>query len=134
VIVDAVEEGMPIIYANPAFEQLTGYDAAEIIGRNCAFVQGAATDPDACATMGAAIRGGRECRVTVLNYRKDGTTYWCEVHLAPVFDGRERVLQYVGVQNDVTDQVEAEQKLRKQRDRGRGRTGGSPMTDRMTSV
>jgi PAS domain S-box-containing protein len=134
VIVDAVEEGMPIIYANPAFEQLTGYDAAEIIGRNCAFVQGAATDPDACATMGAAIRGGRECRVTVLNYRKDGTTYWCEVHLAPVFDGRERVLQYVGVQNDVTDQVEAEQELRKQRDRGRRRTGGSPMTDRMTSV
>ena len=86
VIADASQEGMPIIYANPAFERLTGYAAAEIIGRNCKFVQGEATDPDASAEMGAAIREGRECRVTVLNYRKDGTTYWCEVHLAPVLD------------------------------------------------
>jgi diguanylate cyclase (GGDEF)-like protein/PAS domain S-box-containing protein len=116
VISDAVQQGMPIIYANPAFERLTGYGAAEITGRSCKFVQGEATDPHAKAQMGAALREGRECRVTVLNYRKDGTTYWCEVHLAPVFDRRGRVLQYVGVQNDVTDRVEAERELREQRD------------------
>lgn len=117
VISDAVQEGMPIIYANPAFERLTGYPAADITGRSCKFVQGVATDPEARAEMGAAIREGRECRVTVLNYRKDGTTYWCEVHLAPVFDRRGRVLQYVGVQNDVTDRVQAERELREERDR-----------------
>jgi diguanylate cyclase (GGDEF)-like protein/PAS domain S-box-containing protein len=118
-IADVTQEGMPIIYANPAFERLTGYPAAEITGRNCNFVQGEATDPAAAAEMGAAIREGRECRVTVLNYRKDGTTYWCEVHLAPVFSRRGRVLQYVGVQNDVTDRVEGERALRAQRDRAR---------------
>lgn len=66
---------------------------------------------------GAAIREGREGRAIVLNYRKDRTTYWCEVHLSPVLDRRGRVLQYVGVQNDVTDRVEAERELRVQHDR-----------------
>ena len=116
VIADAVQEGMPIIYANPAFERLTGYGAAEIIGRNCRFLQGEATDPDSTVKMGAALREGRECRVTVLNYRKNGSTFWCEVHLAPVFDRHGSILQYVGVQNDVTDRVQAERELREQHD------------------
>jgi diguanylate cyclase (GGDEF)-like protein/PAS domain S-box-containing protein len=119
VIADALQDGMPIIYANPAFERLTGYAAAEINGRDCKFVQGDGTDPSAKAEMSAAMREGRECRVTVLNYRKDGTSYWCEVHLSPVLDRRGRVLQYVGVQNDVTARVEAEQQLRGERDRAR---------------
>jgi diguanylate cyclase (GGDEF)-like protein/PAS domain S-box-containing protein len=115
-IADAIQEGMPIIYANPAFERLSGYDAAEITGRSCNFVQGEGTDERAKAEMRTALREGRECRVTVLNYRKDGAAYWCEVHLAPVFDRRGRVVQYIGVQNDVTDRVEAERRLREQRD------------------
>ena len=117
VISDAIQEGMPIIYANPAFERLTGYAATDITGRSCKFVQGDATDAIAKATMGDAIREGRECRVTILNYRRDGTPFWCEVHLAPVLDRRGRVVQYVGVQNDVTDRVEAEQELCEERDR-----------------
>jgi diguanylate cyclase (GGDEF)-like protein/PAS domain S-box-containing protein len=116
VICDALQPGMPIIYANPAFERLTGYNAGEIAGRDCKFVQGALTSPDTRALMSAALRENRECRVTVLNYRKDGTTYWCEVHLSPVFDRRGRVVQYIGVQNDVTDRIAAEHKLREQRD------------------
>ncbi len=116
VIADAVQAGMPIIYVNPAFERLTGYGADEIAGRDCKFVQGEGTDSGAIAEMGAAMREGRECRVTVLNFRKDGTTYWCDVHLAPVHDRRGRVLQYIGVQTDVTDRVEAERKLREEHD------------------
>jgi diguanylate cyclase (GGDEF)-like protein/PAS domain S-box-containing protein len=119
VIADSTQAGMPIIYANPAFERLTGYAAAEITGRDCKFVQGEGTDPRAKAEMAAAMRDGRECRVTVLNYRKDGSSYWCEVHLSPVLDRRGRILQYVGVQNDVTARVEAEQQLRDERDRAR---------------
>ena len=128
VIADAGREGLPIIYVNPAFEQLTGYDAAEITGRSCTFVQGDATDPRARAEMAAAIRDGRECRVTVLNYRKDGSTYWCEVHLAPVLDRRGRVVQYVGVQTDVTARVQAEQELRAQRDRAHHIASHDPLT------
>jgi diguanylate cyclase (GGDEF)-like protein/PAS domain S-box-containing protein len=128
VIADSTQEGMPIIYANPAFERLTGYTAAEITGRDCKFVQGDGTDPLAKAEMAAALREGRECRVTVLNYRKDGTSYWCEVHLSPVLDRRGRILQYVGVQNDVTARVEAEHQLRDERDRARHLASHDPLT------
>ncbi|HET9104917.1 MAG TPA: EAL domain-containing protein [Solirubrobacteraceae bacterium] len=117
VISDALAPGMPIIYANPAFERLTGYAIADITGRSCTFVQGPDTDPVARAEMGAALREGRESRVTVLNYRRDGNSYWCEVHLAPVRDRHGRVVQYVGVQNDVSERVQAERELREQRDR-----------------
>ena len=130
VIADATQEGLPIIYVNPAFERLTGYDAAEIAGRSCTFVQGNATDPRARAEMAAAIRDGRECRVTVLNYRKDGSSYWCDVHLAPVRDRRGRIVQYVGVQTEVTGRVEAEQELRDQRDRGHDLASHNALTGR----
>lgn len=117
VIADAKQPGLPIIYVNPAFERLTGYTAAEITGNNCKFVQGPGTDPAAVREMGDAIRAGRECRVTVLNYNKAAMPYWCEVHLAPVRDSRGDVVQYVGVQNDVSDRVRAELQLREQHDR-----------------
>jgi diguanylate cyclase (GGDEF)-like protein len=67
--------------------------------------------------MRNAIAEGRECRVTLLNFRRDRTPFWCEVHLAPVRDALGRVVQYVGVQNDVSDRVRAEMQLREQRDR-----------------
>jgi diguanylate cyclase (GGDEF)-like protein len=67
--------------------------------------------------MRRAIREGRECRVTLLNFRKDGAPFWCEVHLAPVCDALGHVVQYVGVQNDVSDRVRAEMQLREERDR-----------------
>ncbi len=128
VITDALQDGMPIIYTNPAFERLTGYGAAEILGRNCRFLQGPATDPVETGKLRAAIANGQECRVTLLNYRKDGTTFWCEVHLAPVFDRRGRLRQYVGVQNDVTDRVEAERELREERDRAHHLASHDPLT------
>jgi diguanylate cyclase (GGDEF)-like protein/PAS domain S-box-containing protein len=117
VIADARAPGLPIIYVNPAFERLTGYSAAEITGTNCKFVQGPGTDPGAVQEMGDAIREGRECRVTLLNYRKSGTPFWCEVHLSPVRDSQGNVVEYVGVQNDVSERVRAERRLRQQRDR-----------------
>ncbi len=117
VIADALAEGMPIIYANPAFEQLTGYNATEIIGRNHTFVHGQGTDLVTSAKMCAAIEAGQECEVTVLNYRKNGTSYWCEVHLAPVYDRHGHLLQYISVQNEVTDREHAAQERPEERDR-----------------
>jgi diguanylate cyclase (GGDEF)-like protein/PAS domain S-box-containing protein len=117
VIADVTAPGLPVAYVNPAFERLTGWSAADIRGRSCNVLQGKDTDRATVHEMRLAIRAGRECRVTVLNYRKDGTPFWCEVHLAPVRDSQGHVVQYVGVQNDVTDRVHAEMELREQRDR-----------------
>jgi diguanylate cyclase (GGDEF)-like protein/PAS domain S-box-containing protein len=117
VICDATRPGMPIIYVNPAFERLTGYSSAEIMGGDCRFVQDEETDPGAIAEMGRAIRAGEDCRTTVRNVRKDRSPYWCDVHLSPVHDRFGRLVQYVGVQNDVSERVAAERELREQRDR-----------------
>jgi diguanylate cyclase (GGDEF)-like protein/PAS domain S-box-containing protein len=117
VISDATQPGMPVAYVNPAFERLTGWTAAAITGRNCSVLQTEETDPAAVKEMGDAIREGRECRVTVLNQRRDGSPFWCEIHLAPVRDVKGNVVQYVGVQNDATARVLAEQQMREQRDR-----------------
>jgi diguanylate cyclase (GGDEF)-like protein len=91
-----------------------------VLGRNCRFLQSPDTDLSVVAEMRAAIDAGREYRGTLLNVRgRDRTPWWNEIHLAPVTDGDGRVLQYIGVQNDVTDRVRAERELLEERDRGR---------------
>ncbi len=116
VIADATQPGLPMVYVNPAFERLSGYSASELTGISCNILQGAETDPDTVGKMRKAISEGRGCRVTLLNYRKDGTSFWCEVHLSPVRDSQGRVVQYVGVQNDVSERVNAVRQLRAQQE------------------
>ena len=120
-IADMTRPDQPLVFVNDAFEQLSGYSAAELLGRNCRFLQGRDTDPAAVARIRAAITEGRECRETLLNLRgTDGTPWWNEVLLAPVTDERGRVVQYIGVQHDVTARVEAERALVRERDRAQG--------------
>jgi diguanylate cyclase (GGDEF)-like protein/PAS domain S-box-containing protein len=119
-IVDALSPDQPLVYVNRAFEDLSGYRAEEVLGRNCRFLQCADTDPGVVAAMRAAIDAGREFRGTLLNVRgRDRSPWWNEIHLAPVTDAAGRVVQYIGVQNDVTARVEAERALLEERDRGR---------------
>ena len=108
----------PLIYLNGAFEQLAGLPREEILGRNCRFLQSADTDPAAVARIRAAIDRGEECRETLLNVRgPDREPWWNEIHLAPVLDTDGTVVQYIGVQHDVTARVEAERALLQERDR-----------------
>jgi diguanylate cyclase (GGDEF)-like protein/PAS domain S-box-containing protein len=110
----------PLVFVNEAFERLSGLDSAEVLGRNCRFLQGADTDVAAIARIRAAIDAGEECRETVLNFRgAERTPWWNEIHLAPVRDGAGTVVQYIGVQHDVTTRVEAERALLQERDRSR---------------
>jgi PAS domain S-box-containing protein len=92
----------PIVFANPAFLALTGYDADEVLGRNCRFLQGPDTDPAAVALVRDAVAGRREVKVQLLNYRKDGGTFWNELHLSPVFDEAGELVNFFGSQLDVT--------------------------------
>ncbi len=108
VIASATLPDLPIIYVNPAFETITGYSAAEVLGRNCRFLQGDERDQDALHEVRAALREGRETFVTLRNYRKDGQMFWNELHIAPIADADGYITHFVGLQNDVTRRVEAE--------------------------
>ena len=99
----------PIIYVNPAFERTTGYSRDDVIGRNCRFLQDQDRDQPAVGELREAIEAGRECRVVLRNYKKDGTLFWNELYVSPVYDDEGRLTNFVGVQNDVTERKRAEE-------------------------
>jgi len=107
-ITDPHQRDNPIIYVNPAFERITGYRMDEVLGRNCRFLQGSDTDPATVAVMRQAIAEQRDCQVIIRNYRKDGTTFWNELTISPVHDGRGQVTHFVGVLADITARKGAE--------------------------
>ncbi|GAA2724911.1 diguanylate cyclase domain-containing protein [Cellulomonas aerilata] len=117
-ISDVTRPDQPLVYVNTAFERLAGLRAEEALGRNCRFLQGPDTDAAAVERLRSAIAEGREARETVLNYRgPERTPWWNEVYVAPVFDDDGRLVQYIGVQNDVTVRVDAAERLRVEHER-----------------
>lgn len=110
VIADANQSHYPVIYSNPAFQEITGYSEAEIIGRSCSLLQGADTDPETVQQIRDALHQRSEVRVNILNYRKDGSPFWNDLLISPVRDG-ERVTHFIGLQSDVTERVFREEKL-----------------------
>ncbi|MGW8191108.1 histidine kinase famiy protein [Sphingomonas hankookensis] len=102
----------PIIFANPAFLSMTGYDAGEVLGRNCRFLQGAETDPDTVAEIGLAIREQRQASVELINYKKNGSAFWNALFISPVLDGEQKLRYYFASQLDVTRRRDAEEALR----------------------
>jgi sigma-B regulation protein RsbU (phosphoserine phosphatase) len=115
-IADARVPDRPLIYANEGFERITGYAVAEALGRNCRFLQGPDTDPAAIAEIRAALAEGRECLVELLNYRKDGTTFWNRLSITPVRDTAGVVTHFIGIQSDVTARRLAEAGLRRSKE------------------
>jgi len=109
IITDATDSENPIVYVNPAFERATGFSAEEILGSNCRFLQGEDRDQPALDELRTALREGRECRVVLRNYRKDGTLFWNELSVSPVYDEEGRLANFVGVQNDVTGRKKDEE-------------------------
>jgi PAS domain S-box-containing protein len=98
----------PLIYVNPAFERVTGYAGADILGRNCRILQGPGTDQAEVIRLRKAIAASESCTTVLLNYRADGTAFWNEVSVSPILDRAGAVTHFVGVQNDVTARVAAE--------------------------
>jgi two-component system cell cycle sensor histidine kinase/response regulator CckA len=112
VITDAHLPDNPVVSVNPAFERLTGYPAAEALGRNCRFLQGPGTNPISVAEIHAAVAEGLPCSAEVLNYRADGQPFWNFVSISPVRDEAGRLTHFIGVLNDVTERRETEEALR----------------------
>jgi PAS domain S-box-containing protein len=102
VITDPRVPDNPIVYVNPAFEEISGYTADEVMGRNCRFLQADDREQPALDELREALTEARECRVVLRNYRKDGTPFWNELYVSPVHDEEGRLTNFVGVQNDIT--------------------------------
>jgi PAS domain S-box-containing protein len=101
----------PIVYANEAFELITGYERAEILGHNCRFLQGEDQDQPEVGRIREALREHKPVTVTLRNYRKDGSLFYNRFSIRPLLDPEGRLLYYLGVQHDVTDKVLAEREL-----------------------
>lgn len=104
VVTDPQQADNPIIYANSTFEQLTGYTAEEIIGRNCRFLQGLGTDPNAIRQIKESVFKRVKKTVTLKNYRKDGSMFWNRLNIEPIVVDDH--LYYIGTQTDVTNEVQ----------------------------
>lgn len=108
IVANALDSEMPIVLANRAFLELTQYSADEVVGRNCRFLQGPGTDPTTVQAIRVAINAGQEFTGELLNYRKDGSSFWNELHLSPLHDDEGRVVFYFGSQIDVTERRAAQ--------------------------
>lgn len=107
-IVVAEKEGDDtiLVYVNPAFEQLTGYSAEEILYQDCRFLQGEDTNVASVKVIREAINDQTPVRTILKNYRKDGSVFWNELSVTPFFDEVDQITYYIGIQKDVTTQVE----------------------------
>ena len=119
VITDPNQPDDPIIYVNPAFASMTGYSAQETLGRNCRFLQGTEREQPALEELRVALRDGYRCKVILRNYKKDGAPFWNELSVSPVRDKEGKLVNFIGVQEDVTRRKNAEEELRKSEERFR---------------
>ncbi len=92
----------PIVLANEAFLRQTGYSAQEVIGRNCRFLQGPRTDPAKVEEIRNSLVSGEDITVELLNYRKDGRSFWNQLLISPIRDGAGTTIYYFASQMDVT--------------------------------
>ena len=107
VIADCLQPDMPLIYVNPGFIKMTGYQLEEITGKNCRFLQGPETNQADVDKLRQAIKSKEKCRVVLLNYKKNGEKFWNDLSMAPVFDANGQLTNFIGVQDDITMQKEA---------------------------
>ncbi len=110
-VTDPRQEDNPIIFANRAFLSMTGYSAKEVIGHNCRFLQGPDTDPAAVAALREAIAERREITTEILNYRKDGSSFWNALYVSPVYNANQEVVFFFASQLDVSRRRDAEEAL-----------------------
>ncbi len=107
IITTGAAEEHSIIYANPYFQALTGYSESEIIGKNCSFLQGPDSDSKVIRQINLALKSGKVFEGVILNYRKDGSTFWNQLILSPIKDPAGTPIFYIGIQKEITECVEA---------------------------
>lgn len=112
IITDPRQDDNPIVFANKAFLDLTGYEESEIVGRNCRFLQGTDTDREAVRALRNAVAAREAISIEILNYRRDGTPFWNAVFVAPVYDDDGKLIYFFASQLDITRRRSSEQAFR----------------------
>jgi PAS domain S-box-containing protein len=112
IVTDPNQPDNPIVFSNQAFLRMTGYDRDEIIGRNCRFLQGPDTDRETVAEIRRAIETRREIATDILNYRKNGSTFWNALFIAPVLNPEGELIYFFASQLDISRRRDAEEALR----------------------
>lgn len=105
------EPGPQIVFANRAFERISGYTQQEIIGRSPRFLQGKNTDSKVLVEIQEALRQKRPIRRHLMNYCKDGSEYWTDMAISPVFDNEGGCTHYVAIEREITDEKKALEQL-----------------------
>lgn len=111
-LADPDQEDMPLVYVNKAFETITGYTLAEVVGKNCRFLQGKEHDQAEVSKLREAIKNKKSVEVTLHNYRKNGELFYNHLVMSPLFDSHGNLLYFLGVQLDVTPQIRAEEEIK----------------------
>ncbi|WPB55842.1 histidine kinase famiy protein [Xylophilus sp. GOD-11R] len=110
-VTDPRQADNPIVFSNRAFASMTGYTAEEVIGTNCRFLQGPDTDRAKVAAIREAIANRREITVEILNYRKDGSSFWNALYISPVYNRNKELVFFFASQLDVSRRRDAEESL-----------------------
>ncbi len=101
--------GPHIIYVNPKFTKMTGYEPEDVLGKTPRILQGPKTDRSVLQRLRSTLEAGGVFFGQAVNYRKDGTEFWNEWHIEPIRDGQGNVTHYLSIQHDVTDRKKAEE-------------------------
>jgi PAS domain S-box-containing protein len=104
-------DDMPIVYANKAFETITGYSKEDVIGRNCRFLQGTDREQEGINQIEEAIKNESPVVVTLRNYKKNGDLFYNRFKIIPLFDRNNKLIYFLGVQYDITQQVNDEETI-----------------------
>lgn len=112
----------PIVYVSQGFLQLTGYTLDQVLGRNCRFLQGPGTDQSAVDIIRKGVREGTDTSVCLLNYKADGTPFWNQFFVAALRDAENNVVNFVGVQCEVSKAVVEKQIAQKEAEKAKSKS------------
>ena len=110
---DPDQQDNPIVYANKAFEKITGYSQEETVGRNCRFLHDQDKDQEELQLIRDAVKNAKPVEVTLKNFRKNGELFYNRLSITPLFDTEGHLIYFLGVQYDVTEQILAQQEIKK---------------------
>jgi len=116
----------PIVYANSHFFELTGYLRDEVIGRNCRFLNRNLEPQAATEVVRNTLAAGTSCEVTIRNRRKDDSLFWNRLRISPIQNDQGRVTHFIGIQQDITEHVEASLAVLETRDQLRAILASAP--------
>ena len=103
IVSEVSKPDFPIVFTNKAFELLTGYSREEVLGKNCRFLQNDDRDQPGLDKIRLALQNKTSCSVVLRNYRKNGTLFYNNLRIDPVFNEEGIMTHFIGIQTDITD-------------------------------